>query len=313
MSKRFFGLFLLFGCINPYEGILYHYPKGCKLKVITTITILYDFVKEIGGDRICVESLVPVGGDPHTYEPIPSDIIRISKADIIIANGHHLENWLLKLISNKRENAIYFEVAKNIEPSNNDPHLWMDVILAMEYVKNIRDFLISTDPDGKEIYSKNYEKYVKKLKKLDEFIKCVVSKIPNEDRKLITTHDAYSYFSKRYGFEFIGSIWGISTEDEPSAKEIKKLIDLIKQKKAKAVFIETTVNPRIMESIAKETKIRIGKKLYGDSVGKEGSNAETYIKMQIHNIKAIYEGLTGKNYNGECDEKLKDSEFNSIL
>ncbi len=303
----------MLGCINPYEGILYHYPKGCKLKVITTITILYDFVKEIGGDRVCVESLVPVGGDPHTYEPIPSDIIRISKADIIIANGHHLENWLLKLISNKRDDAIYFEVTKNIEPLNNDPHLWMDVIFAMDYVKNIKDFLISVDPHGKEIYEKNYEEYIKKLKKLDEFIKCVVSKIPSEDRKLVTTHDAYSYFSRRYGFKFIGSIWGISTEDEPSVKEIKKLIDLIKQEKAKAVFLETTVNPRIMENIAKETKIRVGKKLYGDSVGKPGSNAETYIKMQIHNVKSIYEGLTGKNYNGECDEKLKDIQSNSVL
>jgi len=313
MSKNIFWIILLVSCVNPYEGILYHNPKNCKFKVITTITILYDFVKEIGGDRICVESLVPVMEDPHTYEPIPSDIIRISKADIIIANGHHLENWLLKLLENKRENSIYFEVSKNIEPINKDPHLWMDVIYAIEYVKNIKNFFEKIDPDGKYIYENNYNNYVKKLEELDEFIKCVVSKIPVEDRKLITTHDAYSYFSRRYGFEFVGSIWGISTEDEPSVKEIKKLIDLIREKKAKAVFIETTVNPKIMENIAKETNIRIGKKLYGDSIGKPNSEAENYIKMQIHNIISIYEGLTGNSYKGECDDKLKNIKSNSLL
>jgi ABC-type Zn uptake system ZnuABC Zn-binding protein ZnuA len=313
MLYRFFWLIFLFGCINPYEGILYYHPKNCKFKVLTTITILYDFSKEIGKDRVCVESLVPVGGDPHKYEPIPSDIIRITKADVIIANGHHLENWLSKLISNKRKEAIYFEVAYNLEPYNKDPHLWMDVIYAMEYVKNIKDLFIRIDSEGKEIYQKNYENYINKLKKLDDFIKCVVEKIPSEDRKLITTHDAYSYFSRRYGFEFVGSIWGISTEDEPSVKEIKNLINLIKEKKAKAVFIETTVNPKIMESIAKETGVRIGDKLYGDSVGKEGSNAETYIKMQIHNIIAIYEGITGNKYKGECDDKLENIKSNSVL
>ncbi len=313
MPKKFIWLILLVSCINPYEGILYHHPKNCKFRVLTTITIIYDFVKEVGGDRVCVESLVPVGGDPHTYEPIPSDIIRITKVDLIIANGKHLENWLSKLISNKRESTIYFEVASTIEPLNNDPHLWMDVIYAMEYVKNIREIFEKIDPDGKAVYEKNYDNYIKKLKNLDKFIKCVVSKIPKEDRKIVTTHDAYSYFSRRYGFEFVGSIWGISTEDEPSPKEIKKLIDLIRKTKTKAVFIETTVNPKIMESISRETKIRVGGKLYGDSVGKEGSGAETYVKMQIHNIITIYEGITGNKYKGECDDKLKNKEFNSVL
>ncbi len=313
MPKNFIWLILLISCINPYEGILYHHPKGCKFRVLTTITIIYDFAREIGGDRVCVESLVPVGGDPHTYEPIPSDIIRITKADLIIANGYHLENWLNKLISNKRESAIYFEVASTIEPLNNDPHLWMDVIYAMEYVKNIKDIFQKIDPNGKAIYEKNYENYTKKLKNLDEFIKCIVSKIPKDDRKLVTTHDAYSYFSRRYGFEFVGSIWGISTEDEPSPKEIKQLIDSIRSTRTKAVFIETTVNPKIMEMISKEANVRIGGKLYGDSVGKEGSNAETYIKMQIHNTITIYEGITGNKYKGECNDKLENKEFNSIL
>ncbi|MEO0202412.1 MAG: zinc ABC transporter substrate-binding protein [candidate division WOR-3 bacterium] len=313
MSNRFFWVFILAGCINPYEGILFYHPKDCKFRVLTTITILYDFAKEIGKNRVCVESLVPVGGDPHKYEPIPSDVIRIIKADVIISNGLNLENWLSKLISNKRKETIYFEVSFNLKPENMDPHLWMDVIYAMEYVKNIKDLFIKIEPEGKEIYEKNYENYINELKKLDEFIKCVVKKIPPEDRKLITTHDAYSYFSRRYGFEFVGSIWGISTEDEPSAKEIKNLINLIKEKNAKAVFIEMTVNPKIMESIAKETGVRIGNKLYGDSIGKEGSNAETYIKMQIHNIIAIYEGLTGNKYKGECDDKLKNIQSYSVL
>lgn len=313
MPKKIFWLILLSSCTKPYEGILYHYPKNCKFRVLTTITILYDFAKEIGGDRACVESLVPVGNDPHKYEPVPSDIVRISKADIILANGHNLENWLLKLLSNKREDAIYYEIAENIELVNNDPHLWMDVNYAKIYAKNIKELFSKIDKEGAIIYEMNYERYVRKLDELNNFISCVVSKIPNEDRKLVTTHDAYSYFAMRYGFEFIGSIWGISTEDEPSIKEIRNLVDLVRKTKTKALFIETTVNPRIMESISKETGVRMGGKLYGNSIGKEGSNAENYIKMQIHNIITIYEGITGNSYKNECDGELKNIKSYNIL
>ncbi|MCS7245462.1 MAG: zinc ABC transporter substrate-binding protein [candidate division WOR-3 bacterium] len=313
MPKKIFWLIFLNSCINPYEGILYHHPKNCEFRVLTTITILYDLAKEIGGNRVCVESLVPVGGDPHKYEPIPSDIVRISKADIILANGHNLENWLLKLLSNKREDAVYYEVAGNIEPVNDDPHLWMDVNYAKLYAKNIKELFSKIDREGARTYEINYERYIRNLDELNNFIVCVVSKISKEDRKLVTTHDAFSYFARRYGFEFVGSIWGISTEDEPSIREIKNLIDLIKKTNTKALFIETTVNPKIMESISKETGVRMGGKLYGDSIGKEGSNAENYIKMQIYNIITIYEGITKNRYKGECDGELKNIKSYSIL
>jgi ABC-type Zn uptake system ZnuABC Zn-binding protein ZnuA len=253
-------------------------------------------VRQVAGDRLEVMSLLPVGGDPHTYEPVPGDVRKIAESDIVFYNGLGLEKWLEKLLKNAGGNRPFIAVTSGLEPirdsrGNPDPHLWMEVHSAMGYVKNIRDALIELDPAGEAIYKTNASSYLSELEKLDAWVFEQVNTIPIERRKLVTTHDAFRYFGKRYGFRVVGTIWGISTEDEPSAQEIAKLVDAIRSENVPVVFIETTVNPKLMERIAKETGVKIGKKLYGDSLGPSGSGADTYIGMIQSNVRAIVEAL----------------------
>jgi len=267
-----------------------------KRTAISTINIINDFVKNVAGDKIGAVSLLPVGSDPHIYEPVPRDVQKIADSDIVFYNGFNLEKWLFEILENAGSSRQAFQVAKNLNPMTTpkgdpDPHLWMDPVYAVTYVENIRDSLSEFDPENAEYYKQNAENYIKQLEELDAWIKSKVAEIPEQNRKLVTTHDAYAYFGKRYGFKVIGSIWGITTEDEPSAKEIAALIDKINSEKVQAVFFETTINPKLMERVAAEANVKLGKPLYGDSLGIEGSSADTYIGMVKTNVESIVEAL----------------------
>jgi len=158
-------------------------------------------------------------------------------------------------------------------------------------VENIRDALIAFDPPGRATYEANAARYLRELETLHRWIQQQVAQIPPERRKLVTTHDAFRYFGHRYGFKVVGTIWGISTEDEPSAQEIARLVEAIRRERVPAVFVETTINPKLMERVAREAGVRIGPKLYGDSLGPPGSGADTYVGMMRHNVRAIVEAL----------------------
>ncbi|MEM4658083.1 MAG: zinc ABC transporter substrate-binding protein [Candidatus Methanosuratincola sp.] len=266
-------------------------------EAIATINIIADLVSQVAGDRIEVHSLLPLGGDPHTYEPVPGDLKKIAHSDIVFYNGLGLEKWLEKLLRNAGGVRKEIEVTQGLKAKidargHTDPHLWMNPeFVRTAYIPNIVRALINFDPGGEEQYKRNAERYIKELEELDAWARNVVSQIPPENRKLVTTHDAFAYFGEHYGFKIIGSIWGVSTEDEPSPRDISRLIDMIKREKVKAVFVETTINPKLMESIAHEAKVKIGRPLYGDSLGPEGSGAETYIGMIKRNLEAIAEAL----------------------
>lgn len=271
-------------------------PKE-RPRALATINIIADLISQVAGERIEVDSLLPLGGDPHTYEPVPGDLKKIAQSDIVFYNGLGLEKWLEKLLRNAGGVRKEIEVTRGLkakidEQGQTDPHLWMNPeFVRTAYIPNILSALIDFDPAGEEEYRKNAERYIKELEELDAWAKNVVSQIPPENRKLVTTHDAFAYFGEHYGFKIIGSIWGVSTEDEPSPREISHLIDMIKREKVKAVFVETTINPKLMESIAREAKVKIGKPLYGDSLGPKGSGAETYVGMVKRNLEAIAEAL----------------------
>lgn len=293
-ATAIFFLLLLVGC-SPNEPAETAFGEE-KIIALSTINIINDFVKNVAGENIEAISLLPVGTDPHVYEPVPRDVQQIVAADIVFYNGYHLEKWLEELLENAGGSRPAYQVTTNLEPRRNarndpDPHLWMDPVAAITYVENIRDVLAEFDPEHAAAYEKNAQEYIAELKELDAWIRTRIQEIPPENRKLVTTHDAYAYFGERYGLEVAGSIWGITTEDEPSAQEIAKLVNSIIDKKVPAVFVETTINPKLMARVAKDAEVKLGKPLYGDSLGLPGSGAETYIGMTQTNVNNIVEGL----------------------
>lgn len=275
-------------------------PSATRPKAVATINILAGFVSQVAGDRVEVVSLIPVGGDPHTYEPVPRDVQKVAEAQIVFYNGLGLEKWLEELIENAGGRRLSVELTRGLRPAlqtegryrgDPDPHLWMDPVFAKQYVLNARDALRSFDPAGASTYEANAARALRELDALHAWIQEQVTRIPAHRRKLVTTHDAFRYFGQRYGFRVVGTIWGISTEDEPSAQEIARLVDRIRAEGVPAVFVETTINPKLMERVAREAGVRIGQKLYGDSLGPPGSGADTYVGMMRHNVRAIVEAL----------------------
>lgn len=266
---------------------------------VATISILADFVRAVAGERLEVTSIVHFGGDPHTYEPVPSDARRIADADLVVRNGLGLERWLDRLIETNAktrvvtatEGLVPLVQADGDYEGHPDPHLWMDPRLAVAYVRNIEAALAERYPEHSAEFEQNARGYAERLEALDRDIAHELSGIEEEHRKLVTTHDAFRYFGRRYGVEVVATIWGISTEREPSAREIRTIVDGIREQGVRSVFVETTVNPALMLRIAEETGIHVGAPLYGDSVGPPGSGADTYVGMMRANASAVAEGL----------------------
>ncbi len=289
-------LFFTLGCSQPKET-----DTPDKIRVVTTINILGDLIETVAGDRIDVFHILPVGGDPHIYQPVPRDLITISQADAVFCNGLTLELWLQELIENAGGERPTYILTEGLEPhyqqggewdGHPDPHLWMDPLRTIRYVENIRNALIELDPARTEEYTLNAATYIDALQELDAWMRTEFEVIPPACRKLITTHDAYRYFGESYDFEIIGTIWGISTDEEPSAKEIAALVTLIRDVGVPAVYIESTVNPKLLQQVANEANAEIGGILYGDSLGALGSGAETYVMMMQSNTRIIAEGLS---------------------
>jgi manganese/iron transport system substrate-binding protein len=294
----FSALALAGGCARPSGGD----SDGARIKAVATISILADFLTAVGGDQVSVQTIVHVGGDPHVYEPTPSDARRVADASIVFRNGLGLERWLDRLIGAPRPDRPVVTLTEGLEPMVQeqgtyagapDPHLWMDPVLARHYVQRTRDALSRLDPAHATAYAENAEAYLRQLAELDLWIAKQIATIPQANRKLVTTHDAFRYFGVRYGLEVVGTIWSISTEREPSAAEIRRLIDGVRAARVPTVFVETTVNPRLMERVARDAGVAVGEPLYGDSVGSPGSGADTYIGMMRANTRSIVRGLGG--------------------
>ena len=266
---------------------------------VATISILADFVRAVAGDRLEVVSIVHVGGDPHTYEPVPSDARRIADADFVVRNGLGLERWLDRLVATGARARVVTATEgltavlqrDGAYRGHPDPHLWMDPLHAATYVRNIEAALAERYPQHATEFAERAERYVERLAALDREIAGELAGIGKERRKLVTTHDAFRYFGRRYEVSVVATIWGISTEREPSAREIRAIVDGIRRHDVRAVFVETTVNPALMMRIAEETGIHVGAPLYGDSVGPPGSGADTYLGMMRANASAVAEGL----------------------
>jgi len=286
------------------------------LKVVTTASIFADMAENIIGDQGTVQTIVPIGEDPHTYEPTPRDAQLIADAELVFKNALTFEGWLEELIDNSGTKAEVITVTDGITPitslqykNASDPHAWMDVSLGLTYIKNIKDALVKMRPEGKEVFEFNYGVYKKQLEDLDAYITEKVRALPISRRVLITSHDAFQYYGKRYGIR-LESVLGTSTDAEVQTSDIVRLNKVIQENDIPAVFIESTVNPKLLKQLASDNDIKIGGQLYADSIGEKGTEGGSYIGMLKFNTDVIVKALSqetvksdnGDNHNHEGNE-----------
>jgi zinc/manganese transport system substrate-binding protein len=272
--------------------------EPAKLKVLATFSILGDLVKNVGGDRVEVTTLVGPNSDAHVYAPAPADAKKVADAKVVITNGLGFEGWMSRLVRASGTKAPVVVVTKGIaarKPLDGhgdvDPHAWQSAANAKAYVANIREALVMADPAGKADYEANATAYFAKLDALDHDIRAAVDAIPADRRRIISTHDAFGYFEQAYGIDFIAP-QGVSTESEASARDVARIIMQIRQQKIPAVFLENVSDPRLMERIAKESGARIGGKLYSDALTDPKGDAPDYLAMMRHNMRQITSALT---------------------
>jgi zinc/manganese transport system substrate-binding protein len=269
-----------------------------KLPVVATFSILADFARNVGGDRIEVAALVGPDGDTHVYQPKPTDAKELGAARLILVNGLGLEGWIDRLIKASGTKAPVIVATKGIKPQQMreegrvelDPHAWQSIADAKIYVANIRDALIAADPEGAPAYRANAGNYLGKLDTLEAEVKREIAKIPPGRRQIITTHDAFGYFGTAYGFRFIAPE-GVSTETEASARDVAKIIRQIKAQKIPAVFLENVTDPRLVRSIAAESGATVGGTLFSDALSPPDGPASTYIDMMHNNVRELAAAL----------------------
>ena len=265
-----------------------------RLDVVASFSILGDFVRNVGGDRVSVTTLVGADGDVHVYTAAPADAKRVAEAKLVIVNGLGLEGWLPRLVQSAGSKAKVVTASAGITPlklgAAADPHAWQSVPNAKVYVTDIANALAAASPDDAPFFGAQTKTYLEKLETLDREVREAIAKIPPERRKVISTHDAFGYFSAEYGIQFIAPL-GVSTETEPSARDIAAIIGQIKAQKIPAVFLENISDDRLIRRIAAETGAKVGGTLISDGLTGEKGLAPTYIDMVRHNIKALTSAL----------------------
>ncbi len=275
-----------------------------KPTVVSTSTILADWTATIGGDEINHRGILQPGADPHVYEPKPSDSRTLESAQLIFYNGYNLEPGLIRLMESAGQKAKKVPVGEVVKPLQMtkegkgtvpDPHVWGDVKNAIAMVNKIRDELIALSPEDKDRFTQNAARLTQDLQQLDQWIAQQIQTIPPKQRQLITTHDAFQYYANAYGLKVPGTLIGISTEEQPSAQTVQRLVTAIQTAGIPAIFAETTLNPTLIQTVAQSAGVKLApQKLYSDSVGAPGSDGETYIKMMRANTAAIAENLGGR-------------------
>ena len=281
------------------------------LKVVASFSIIGDFARNVGGDRIDLTTLVGPDGDAHVYEPKPADASTMAEAQVVLVNGLGFEGFLSRLVEASGTKATVVELTKGIEPlkmredehhgneheehhhhGDYDPHAFQSIPNAKIYVKNIADAFCAADAAGCDIYRANATAYSGKLDAADAEVKEAIASIPGDKRVVITSHDSFGYFEHAYGLTFLAPE-GISTEAEASAADVAKLIRQVREDKASAILLENVTNPRLVEQIANETGLKIGGTLYSDALSRPEGDAATYIDLMRHNVSTIKGAILG--------------------
>lgn len=285
-----------------------HSAKKSKPMVVTTVAPVTNIVYNIGGKKIDLHGIIPEGVDSHTFEPAPSDVRYIAEADLIILNGFHLEIPTERLaVANKKRGTPIYKLGDNTvserdwifdfsfpkEEGDPNPHLWLNVAYTMRYAELVRDKLIEIDPENRNYYMTNAKEYLKRLDLLDKAIFKAVATIPEKNRKLLTYHDSWSYFAKRYGMTVIGAIQP-SDFSEPSPREVAALIDQLRRERVPAIFGSEVYPSKVEEQIAREAGVKHITTLRDDDLpGTSGSREHTYIGMMLENMRNMVSALGG--------------------
>lgn len=291
-----------------------------KLRVVASASMIQDIASQVIGNNHNIEVIVPIGGDPHIHEPTPSNVRLVAGADLILINGLTFEGWINELIHNSGTKGAVVTVSEGIDVltsqayhNSADPHAWMDVSNAVIYARNIRDAIKKLDPDKGTLYDDNYARYEQELLNLDTEIKAAIETIPPAKRVLITSHDAFQYYGRRYGIR-LEAIMGVSTEAEAQTADIVRVSRAIRESQVPAIFIESTINPKMVQQLAKDNEVNIGGKLYADSLGDKDSPAATYIGMLRYNTHTIVSALRGEisNTTSHSDHSAGDTNWSLL-
>ena len=274
-----------------------------RVKAVASFSILGDMVREVGGDRIELVTLVGPNGDAHVFSPTPADAKSLAGADIFFVNGLGFEGWIDRLEKSSSFKGKVVVASTGVAPRTmveeeggtpvtiTDPHAWQDLDNGKLYVINIRDGLIAADPEGKAVYEANAAKYLGEIMQEDDAVRAALATLPQDRRKIITSHDAFGYFGAAYGLEIVAPE-GISTESEASAQNVAKIIRQIRREKIRAVFLENVTDHRLLDQIARETGAKIGGTLYSDALSGLDGSAPTYLGMFRHNIGTLAAALS---------------------
>jgi manganese/zinc/iron transport system substrate-binding protein len=283
------------------------FAQAKPLRIVATVSMLADAIRAVGGARVSVTSLLGEGVDPHTYRPTRADIARLSGADMVFANGLHLEAQLNEALKSLGRNKPVVFAAESVPKDRlltdedykdrSDPHVWMDPKLWSIVVEAVRDALIKRDAAGRAAYEAGAKSYVAELAKLDDYARKLTESVPEKGRVLITAHDAFAYFGRAYGFEVEG-IQGVSTESEAGLKRIEELVALVASRGIRAAFFESSVPDRNVRALvegaaARGHKLIVGGELYSDALGTPGTYEGTLIGMLDHNVTTIARALGG--------------------
>ena len=293
MLRKFFltlTLAALTACSAPASS-----STSGLLAVVATTSLIGDVARQIGADRVFVNVLLPIGADPHAFEPRPQDVAALTDADLVLVNGLGLEATLQPLLGNARTIVTVSDGITALpfaeEDGGLDPHVWQDPNNVIVWARNIRDAFAQADPAHADEYASNAEAYIVELTSLDAWIKEQVAQIPEANRKLVTDHEDFGYFTARYGFEQVGAVVpSVSTGSAPSAQELAALEDAIRSSGVKAVFVGSTVSPDLSRRVAEDTGVRLVF-LFTDSLSPSGGDAESYLAFMRHNVNAIVEAL----------------------
>ena len=299
MIRRFAPFLLLLIILSACGGAPQNEEEST---VLASTTFLADITQNIAGDRLIVQSLLPVGADPHSYQPTPQDLVKINHSKLLVINGLEYEHFLEPLLENAGGERSVVTASDGLDPRTmedeenggqvvNDPHMWLDPSRVITYVENIRAGLAEYDPEGAETYQANAAQYNQKLIDLDNWIKEQVAQIPPERRLLVTNHEALGYFSDRYGFTVIGTVLpSVSSDASASAGQLATLVDEIKASGVSTIFLDASENPNLAQQIADETEIIVVTDLHLESLI-EGGPAATYLDMMQHNVMQIVSAL----------------------
>ena len=264
-----------------------------RLTVVATTTQLGDFARDVGGDRIVLTQLLQPNTDPHEYEPTPSDVLAVADADIVLEHGLGLDDWLNQVVANAGGSAQRTVTTTGITalPSG-DPHIWLDPVNAIDMVGAVERALAAADPPGADAYRANARSLTDRITALDRELERRIATIPTDRRKIVTDHDAFGYFAKRYGIDVVGTtLPSLSTAAQPSAKQLAELAQTIRAQGVRVVFAEASIDPRVERALAEEAGVSLGAPLYADALGPADTPAGTYLGMMRTNMDAIISGI----------------------